>query len=137
MAYTGGDCVEVVITSATLGSLRLDPKGSEDVEIDFGGYVNGDSDDSVTGSGTSINTKNRKRWSVPVPPCGWGKEPDTLEQLQLFADEVNEQTFVFTFIDGSVFKGTGSIVGDLKGNKNAGTINSFKAAGGGKLERIA
>jgi len=135
--YTGGDLIEVVITSATTGSLRLDPKGSEDADIDIGGYVNADSDDSVTGSGSNIVVKNRKRWSVPVPPCGWSLEPDTLIELQLKADEIAEQTFVFTFIDGAVFKGTGAIVGDIKGNKNAGLINSFKCSGGGKLERIA
>jgi hypothetical protein len=75
-------------------------------------------------------------------------EIDSLNDAEIFkriysilnkekADEIAEQTFVFTFIDGAVFKGTGAIVGDIKGNKNAGLINSFKCSGGGKLERIA
>ena len=137
MAYTGGDCLEITCNHPTLGSLRLDPKGSEDTEIDFGGYIVADGDDSVTGAGTNIKQMNRKRWSVACPPVGWGSDPDTLQKLQEIQDDLNEAPWTFTFIDGSVYKGTGSISGDMKGNKNAGTISGFKVAGGGKLERIA
>lgn len=137
MAYTGGDCIEVTVNHPTLGSYRFDPKGSEDTEVDFGGYLVADSDDSVTGNGVNIKQMNRKRWSVSVPPVGWAKDPDTLESLQKIQDDTNESQWTFTFIDGSVYKGTGSISGDLKGNKNNGTVNGFKVAGGGKLEPIA
>lgn len=137
MAYTGGDCIEVTVNHPTLGSFRFDPKGSEDTEIDFGGYLVADSDDSVTGAGTNIKQMNRKRWSVSVPPVGWERDPDTLQNLQSLQDDVNDAPWTFTFIDGAVYKGTGSISGDLKGNKNNGTINGFKVSGGGKLEKIA
>jgi hypothetical protein len=137
MAYTGGDILEVTCLHPTEGLVRLDPKGSEDTEMDFGGYINSDSDDSVTGSGINIIQKNRKRWSVAVPPVGWDKDPDTLEVLQSISDSGLESEWTITVIDGTVFKGKGTISGDLKGNKNTGLVNSFKISGGGKLERIA
>jgi len=133
---TGGDLIEITYNNPTLGSGRLDPKGSEDTEVDFGGYMTQDSDDSVSGSGVNIIIKNRKRWSITSPPLLWNSNPDTLEVLQNLQDDNNQTTFTFTFIDGSVYKGLGTIVGDLKGNKNAATINSVKFAGGGKLELI-
>jgi hypothetical protein len=48
-----------------------------------------------------------------------------------------DSTWTFSCIDGRVYKGFGTIMGDLKGNVNAGTVNSFKVAGGGILEPIA
>lgn len=137
MAYTGGDCIEVTCNHPVLGAFRFDPKGSEDTEVDMGGYVNNDDDASVTGAGQMIVTKNRKRWSVPVPPVGWDKDPDTLKALQQIQNSNVDSTWTFSFIDGRVYKGTGTIVGDLKGNVNAATVNSFKVAGGGVLEPIA
>jgi len=136
MAYVGGDLIEITVNHPTLGSFRFDPKGSEDVEIDFGGYVVADGDDSVTGAGTNIKQMNRKRWSVACPPVGWASDPDTLESLQQIADSTVEAPWTFSFLDGTVYKGTGSISGDLKGNKNAGTVTGFKVAGGGKLEKL-
>jgi len=133
----GGDIIEITYNHPTLGSGRLDPKGTEDTEVDFGGYLTQDTDDSVTGAGTNIKVMNRKRWSVTTPAIAWEDDPDTLESLQKIQNDPNQSTWTFTFIDGSVYKGDGDIVGDLKGNKNAAAVNSFKLAGGGKLERIA
>jgi len=134
---TGGDIVEITYTHPVLGTGRLDPKGSEDTEIDFGGYLKQDNDDGVRGSGTVLQVMNRKRWSVTVPPVAWDSDPDTMETLQSLTNDPLDSVWTFTFIDGAVYKGSGSIVGDLKGNKNAAAVSSFKIAGGGSLESIA
>lgn len=133
----GGDLLEITCNHPILGDFRFDPKGSEDTEVDFGGYMKQDADDSVTGAGTDIVIMNRKRWSVVSPPLAWEQNPDTLQTLQSIQSNPEPATFTFTFIDGSVYKGTGHIYGDVKGNKNAATVNPLKFAGGGQLEDIA
>ena len=135
--FTGGDLIEITCQHPTIGLIRLAPKGSEDTEIDPGGYMNQDSDDSVTGDGQNIVVKNAKRWSVVTPPIGLSESPNNLIQLQQVIDSAEEAVWTFTFIDNSVYKGTGTIMGDLKGNKNTAMINSIKVGGGGRLEKIA
>lgn len=135
--FTGGDLVEVTIQSNTAGLIRLEPKGSEDVPIDLGGYMNQDDDTNITAALSDISIKNAKKWSVTVPACGFAEEPNTLESLQGTIDRSEALVCTFTFIDNSVYRGTGEIKGALTGNKQTATIDSFKLAGGGRLEKIA
>lgn len=137
MAFTGGDLIEVLISNPVGGEVRLEPKGTEDIELSVGGIMVNDDDAQVTGAGTNIKQMNRVRWYVNVPPCGWDSTDDTLINLQNIRSAAPESTMTFTFIDGAVYKGTGNIVGDLIGNKNTATINGFKVSGGGQLERLA
>ena len=137
MAFTGGDCIEITVAHPILGAFRFEPKAAEDTEVNEGGFMKNDDDQSITGAGVDIIIVNRKRWSVTTPPIGWDEDPNTLEELQSLIDDPNPSDWTFSFIDGSVYRGRGTIVGDLMANKNAASINSFKVAGGGKLEKIA
>lgn len=136
MSFTGGDMIEAVCVHPTLGTLRFEPKGSEDNEVDRGGPRTEDAADSVTASGRPIYKINQVRWMVNVPVCGWDTDPDTLQNLTDLSGSALEGDWTFIHRDGTIDKGTGKPVGDIKGNKNAGTINAFNVSGGGVLERI-
>lgn len=137
MAFIGGDLIEVLIKNPIGGEVRLEPKSTEDIDMSAGGPIVNDSEDSVTGAGTNIKVMNMNRWYANIPPCGWDGTDDTLIALQRIKKALPESNITLTFIDGSVYKGTGNIVGEVVGNKNSATINGFKVSGGGELERIA
>lgn len=137
MSFTGGDLIEVAYNHPTLGSGRWEPKAAEDAEMDPGGRRVEDDDAMITGQGTMIKKLSRVRWSLTSPMIGWGDDPDTLQEMADIAGSVADADFTFTFLDGAVYAGKGTIVGDVKGNKVAGMTNALKFAGGGTLDKIS
>jgi len=136
MSFTGGDLIEIAYSHPTLGTGRWEPKAGEDAEQDPGGRRTEDDDGMITGQGTMIKKISRVRWSLTAPTMGWAKDPDTLKELADLAADPNDADFTFTYLDGSVYAGKGTVVGDVKGNKVSAMTNAIKFEGG-ILESIA
>jgi hypothetical protein len=86
----------------------------------------------IDGSGAAIYQVNRVRWSFMVK-CGWDFTAGDLEALTNLAAATSETQFTFTNINGTIYKGTGKMVGDINGNGNSSTVD-IKASGGGQMQ---
>lgn len=128
----GGDIVEVTFNHPTLGTGIILPKAGEDSTYDLGGIRVDDDDQGVDGGGNMIKKMNRKRWSFEVT-CAWDMNVDqTIESLNALAASSVDANWTFENINGIVYNGKGTIVGDIQGNGNAATF-TLKVSGGGKL----
>lgn len=127
-----GDLTEIKFIHEEVGSKIFSIKSGESANMDLGGYSN---DYSMNGNSTGHAIKTAKPWSVDsiqvdITPDG------TLEFLQDITNNVIEGIIEISKIDGSVYKGKGTIIGDLKGD----TLNGYatiEVRGAGKLEKIA
>jgi len=132
--YIGGDILEIVCQH-TLGEFRFAPKANESFTLDSGGLRVNDDASQITGQGTAIYQKNRVRWSaegpVAVDPIS-GNEFDNLPKL---AGHPDEGVWTFTHVSGTIWKGTGTVVGDLQPDTNTAQM-TLKVSGSGILEKI-
>lgn len=135
MAAIGGDIIEIKYNHPTLGSGILFPKAGEDSEFDPGGFRKDDSEDGVDGSGAAIYKMNRKRWKCTTTLAWDDITRQELEKLVAIAESAVEATWTISKVSGAVYKGLGSIVGDIKGNGNSSTI-PLNLAGSAKMEKI-
>lgn len=127
-----GDITEIKFIHEEVGSKIFSVKSGESANMDLGGYSN---DYSMNGNSTGHAIKTAKPWSVDsiqvdITPDG------TLEFLQDITNNVIEGIIEISAIDGSVYKGKGTIIGDLKKD----TLNGYatiEVRGAGKLEKIA
>lgn len=132
---SGGDITEITYNNPNVGTGVLYPKSSEDSNYDVGGIRTDDSMDAIQANGQAIYKKNMKRWAFDVK-IGWDMGgSDELGILALLAADTAETDWTMTNINGVVYKGKGTYVGDLVGNGNESTI-MFKASGGGMLTII-
>lgn len=136
MAYVAGDITEITWNHSTLGSGVLRVKASEDNTYDLGGVRGNDDDSQVTGVGDKIRQLNTKGWNVSVT-VAWDMNVNLdLEKINALAADPIEAEWTITSINGSIYGGFGSPVGDLVGNVNNATF-PLKIAGGRKLEKKA
>ena len=136
MANVGGDIIEVAYNHPTIGSGLLRPKAGEDSTFDPGGFRAEDSDDGIDGGGEMILKLNRKRWGFECTIAWDNNVAQDLEKLNNLAGDPVQAVWTVSHVSGAVYKGTGTVVGDIKGNGNAATI-ALKVAGGAKLTKIA
>jgi len=134
--YIGGDVIEIVCNHPTLGDFRFDAKSNESFTIDRGGIRNNDDANSVTGSGRTIDQKNRVGWSVEGPIAVDLASNYEQEALDKLSESPDHGVWTISHISGAIYKGTGRPVGDLQPDTNTAQM-SIKIAGGGKLEKIA
>lgn len=126
-----GDMIEIVCNDATLGDFRFYPKANEDFTGDKGGIRNNDDANQLTASGENMVQKNRVRWSIEgIILMDVGNT-----DLETLSESTAEQTWTFTHISGTVWKGKGTIVGDIQHATNTGTV-TLKVSGAGKLQEI-
>lgn len=131
---SGGDIIEITCSNSEVGSRTLYPKSSEDSTYDLGGLRTNDDDNMIDGGGNAIYQMNRKRWSFGVK-CAFDMTNGDLEYLTDLSASMVETTMTFANINGTIYKGTGKIVGEIQGNGNSSTVD-IKAAGSGLLEII-
>ncbi len=136
MAVIGGDIEEITYDHATLGTGSVYPKSAEDHTFDTGGYRNNDDDNGIDGGGRAIFQKNRIRWSFEGT-VSWDMngENEAVKMAALAKSSV-DATWTVTHVNGTVWKGQGQPVGDIKPNGNAATF-TLKIAGGGEMEKIS
>jgi hypothetical protein len=135
MASVGGDIIEVTWNHPTLGSGVLYPKAAEDSTIDLGGLRGADDANMVAGNGENIKQLTRTRWSVEVTVANDMNTREDAEKMGALAGSPVDAEWTFSSINGTVWGGTGSPVGDIQPNANAATF-TLKVAGGGVLKKI-
>jgi len=136
MAATGGDILEVTWAHETLGSGTFFPKSGEDSTFDLGGLRGTDDANMIDGGGRNIKQLNRVRWSFEVM-CAWDSVTDEdLESLTALAGDPIDADWTITLINGTVYAGKGSPVGDIQGSGNSPSF-TLKVAGGGVMAKQA
>lgn len=134
MNFLGGDILEIVCQH-TLGEFRFQPKSNESYTIDPGGIRTGDDANQITSAGQMIAQKNRVRWSFEGPVAVDFDSDNELSNLSKLAAHPELGTWTISLISGVIYKGQGTVVGDLAADSNAATM-PLKVAGSGKLEKL-
>lgn len=133
---TGGDIIEITWNHPTLGSGVIYPKAQEDSTFDLGGFRTGDDANMINGAGQAIRQLNRVRWSFEVL-VSWDMNVNLdLEKITALAGDPQEAEWTITCINGAIYSGTGSPVGDIQGNGNQSTF-PFKVSGSNTLSKQA
>ena len=135
MAVIGGDIIEVPYNHPTLGSGNFPIKSGEDMTFDAGGIRTDDDMASVAGNSQIIKKMNRKRWMVEGVMAWDMIDANELEVLSQLAGDPVDSEFTFTHINGTVWAGEGTIVGDIQGATQNASI-PVKFSGGGRLAKI-
>ena len=137
MAAVGGDIIEVTFNSpdGNVGSGVFFAKAAEDSTFNLGGFRNSDDDNMIDGSGKAIYQKNRSRWSFEFITSWDMNTAEEMEKLVALSNSNLEATFTIAHTNGTIYQGTGTVVGDLKGNGNTAQI-PVKLSGGGILQQI-
>lgn len=136
MAAVGGDILEVTYAHDTLGSGTFFPKSGEDSTFDLGGFRGGDDANMVDGGGRNIKQLNRVRWSFEVLVAWDAITDEDLEKLTALAESPIDADWTVSLINGAVYAGKGSPVGDIQGSGNSPSF-TLKVAGGGKMVKQA
>lgn len=135
MAVVAGDIKEITYNHPTIGSGRLFAKAKEDSTFDLGGFRGDDDKNNVDGGGRNIKKLNRNRWSIKVP-CSWDMNiSNELDKISKMAGDPVDAEWTVESINGTVWAGTGSPVGDVEGNGGAGTLD-LNISGGGEMTKI-
>jgi len=130
---SSGDITEVKIIHEVVGSRIFQVKGGEDVTFDLGGYTG---ERMVTGIGGGHKSLVAKAWMVENAVLETVPGDGGVEFLQDISNSTLDATIEISHINGTVYKGKGSIEGDIKqGNKEGFTTVTF--SGNQKLEKIA
>jgi hypothetical protein len=130
---TGGDITEITWTNAN-GNGRFFPLAGQGNVFDQGGIRTTDEDGGIAGDGQLVLTKNRMRSSFTVVVVNDMVIRDDASVAQGISESPEPTTFTFSVINGVVWKGTGTIVGDIKPDVNTSQL-SLKFAMG-TLEKL-
>lgn len=132
----GSDVREITYNHPDLGTGRIFAKAGEDATINPGGVRRADEASGVDGAGNTIASLTTVRWGVEVV-CAYNdnKQMDT-ETLVAIAASTEEATWTITFLDGRVYVGKGSIVGDDLSFSGKEATFTLKLGGGGKLSLL-
>jgi hypothetical protein len=136
MPSVGGDIIELTFNHPTLGQGVLFPKANEDSTYDPGGFRNEDDSNMIDGAGQIIKKLNRNRWSLECTIAGDMNSRLDLEKLNAMSGDPVDATWTVSHINGTVYKGVGSPVGDIQLNANSATIK-LKLSGSGLLKKIS
>lgn len=132
---TGGDLVEITCNHPTLGDFTFSTKSNESYTMDPGGFRSNDDANGVTGSGKMINQLNRVRWSFEGPLVADLVTAEEVLNIPALAGNPDLSTWTFTHISGAIYRGTGTVVGDIQFDTNTSML-TIKISGGGTLEQL-
>jgi len=135
MPVIGGDVTELTFNHPTQGTGVLFVKSDEDSELDTGGYRSADEEKSVDTSGEMIDVMTLSRWGCTFVVAGDLTTRQDLEKLVALAGDPVQAVWTITHISGSIYRGKGKPVGDVKQALKAATI-ALKIGGGGKAEQV-
>lgn len=123
MSFVGGDIVEISYKHAIIGSGVWFPKSGEDGTLDKGGLRKTDDANMKTASGVPIWQMNNVMGGFETV-VGWDMSvSDELSQAEKLAASPVETDFTITHINGTIFGGRGSVVGDIQGNTNTAQMS--------------
>lgn len=130
-----GNLTEISVSHPDVGDAVFFVTPGTDSNYNLGGLTSEDTEEGVDSGGRTILKKTFKRWSFETS-ISWDQTTDELGILQSLSDSTVEGIYTFTHINGTVYKGKGSVVGPIVGNGMSATI-PIKFAGGGSLEKIS
>jgi hypothetical protein len=128
-----GDTLELKIIHPDVGSRSFNVKAGEDITQDLGGYV---AEIMVNGNLTGHKSLSAKPWELAGISVECDPGDGSLEFLQDVQNSGNFAIMEWSHINGHVYKGTGTITGDLKAGTKEGYA-PIALQGVGKLEMIA
>jgi len=127
-----GDTLEVKIIHPSVGSREFAVKGGEDVPFDLGGYK---AEMMMNGNQTGHKSLEVKPWKI-TPNLETVPGDGGLEFLQDIANSPELAEVTWSHINGSVYRGLGTITDELDCNTKEG-YTPVTISGVGKLEQIA
>ena len=121
MATIAGYFEELNCQHSVVGNRKFDLKSGEDVEVDRGNKRIVDDDNNYTASGKLIIQYENKMPYVQFTAVVDGDLEDYIQNL--IAESSDElASWTLTHVSGDVYTGNGTIMGDVKPNRNAGTV---------------
>ncbi len=134
---SGGDLKEMTWQNQDVGQGRVFSKAGETHTIDLGGYKTDDSEDNTDSGANFMNLKTTKPWSYEYTAAVDEVNPNRmeLETAQALSNSFSPTTFTFTNINGIVYTGVGTIVGDIKHDRSK-SVMAYKVMGSGILQQI-
>ncbi len=134
--FAAGDILEISYKHPVIGSGVLFPKAGEDGTFDPGGFRSNDDANMVAAAGQNIRQINRVKWSFESTVAWDMAVQDEVAQMARLSAHPVDADWTFTHINGTIWGGKGSPVGDIQGNTNTGQM-SIKLSGGGELKKIS
>lgn len=135
MSVVYGDIREITYNHPTLGSGTYFPKAGEQSSFDPGGFRGEDDAQMVDGGGRNMKKLTQNRWSAEAVVSWDANVTNELDTLKKLAADPVDGDYTISLVNGTVWGGKGSPVGDVKGDVSSGTI-ALKLAGGGELKKI-
>lgn len=127
--YVGSALSELSISNPDAGAALIEGINTETSNVILGGFQN-DDNGKVGGNGTLIISKERKPGSLQITVANnMGAADPQFEFCQRVQNSLNESTFTFSYHNGAVYSGSGTIVGEVTLDTKASTF-SFKVASG-------
>lgn len=123
-----GDIKEVAFSHPELGNGRFYPKAAESNTLDTGGIRTSDDANGITAAGDLILTKNRVRGMLVV-----NVENDMVVRKDAvtaaaLSESSKPAVWTVALINGTVWRGTGTVVGDINPDVNTGLFTLNVAA---------
>lgn len=135
MASVGGDFIEITYNHPTLGSGTFFPKSGEESTLDLGGFRGEDDANMVDGGGNNIKQLSQVRWRFEGTIANDMNTREEAETVTALAGSPVDAEWTFTHINGTVYIGTGSPVGDVQPSGQSATM-AIIISGGGKMKKI-
>jgi hypothetical protein len=125
---------EVFCQHSIVGNRKLDLKSGESTELDRGGLRIADDENNRTASGGLILQYENKQPYIQFTCAVDGDVEDYVNNI--IKESMNElPNWTLTHVSGDIYVGFGTIVGDVKPDRYAGTLQ-IKVAFEGDLLRI-
>lgn len=134
MSTIAGYFLEANCVHSIAGNRKFDLKSGEDLEIDRGGLRIVDDDNGRTASGKLIIQYENKQPYVQMTVVVDADTEDYINSLIQNSD-TEIANWTLTHINGDLYTGNGVIVGDVRPNRNNGTVQ-IKVAFEGDLLQI-
>lgn len=129
-----GDIVEITFNHPVYGSGTFKPVSGEDGTFDLGGRRALD-DDAITSDSEKIKKIQMMPWKFEGT-IRWAAQTGLdVEKMNSLSGDPIESDWTFELMDGTIYGGVGSPVGDVVGSAKDGTI-SIKVIGGGGLRQL-
>lgn len=121
MASFGGDVIEITFNGGGKSGVFF-PKAGEGNTYDLGGVRTQDDNKSITSRGEAIWTQNNQMGFFQVLIANDMNVRQDLETLRDLAASLTEITWTFQIINGTKYRGTGMVVGDLTADIDKATV---------------
>jgi hypothetical protein len=137
MGVVGGDIREITCNhdDPAIGTRIFRVKQGADTSFDPGGLRTDDDKAGVDGGGRNVKKMTRGRWSVKTVITWDMNGVNELDALEKIAASILDADWTFEHVNGTVWAGKGTVVGEVEGNGQSAEI-PIVFQGGGKLSKI-